>query len=292
MEQTAQGGNKLVLIASDFAEEVVATLVMNKLRGSINVNLIKSPAFGEQRNEILEDLCVSLGGTLISTEKNFSLENATLNDLGRCKKIISTREHTTILEGCGNKEEITKRIAVIKECRKNCDDEYEKNVYLERLTKLQNGVAIIKVGGATDIECNEKKLRIEDALSATKSAIDEGVVIGGGCALIKCYEELSEEIEKHFLSAQKIGAKIVLNSLEAPLRQIAKNCGEDDGVVVNQVKSNKDVNFGYNALNNEFCNLASCGIIDPKKVTRTALQNAVSIASSLLTTECAIVDAD
>lgn len=292
LEQTAQGGKKLVIIATDFAEEVVATLVMNKLRGSINVNLIKSPAFGEQRNEVLEDLCICVGANLISNEKNLTLENASLEDLGQCKKIISTRENTTILEGCGDKEEIEKRIVMIKENKKNCDDEYEKNVFMERLTKMQNGVAIIKVGGATDIECNERKLRIEDALSATKSAIEEGIVIGGGCALIKCIDALNNEIENNYFNTQKIGASIVLKSLESPLRQIAKNCGQDDGVVVDKVKNNKNTSYGFNALTNEFCNLEECGIIDPKKVTRTALQNAVSVSSSLLTTEYAIIDKD
>ncbi len=286
LESIAQNGQKLAIIATDFSEEVVATLVMNKLRGSINVVAIKSPAFGEQKTQILEDIAITTNANLITTEKNITLENTTIQDLGSCKHIIVTKDSTTIIEGNGDKEKIDNRIKNIKSLKQNSNDEYEKKLYLDRLSKMQKGVAIIKVGSATEIELNEKKLRIEDALSATKSAIEEGIVIGGGSALLKCYTELEKAID-NFSEEEKIGGKIVLKTLEAPLRQIAKNCGIDDGVVVEKVK-NANENIGYDALNNEYVDMEKSGIIDPKKVTRCALQNAVSVACSLLTTECSI----
>ena len=289
LEQIAQGGHKIVLIATDYSDDVIASLVMNKLRGSLNVVAVKSFAYGEQKQDILEDFCISIGANLISSEKNNNLENATLQDLGKAKRITITRDSSTIINGCGNKEQIKERISTIKNLKQNCDNDFDVKVYNERLARLQNRVAVIKVGGATDIECSERKLRIEDALSATKSAIEEGVVIGGGCALIKCYKTLENQMQ-NFNENEKIGAKIVLRALQAPLRQIAINCGQDDGVIVNTVLENDDENFGYDAQNNCFTSLQDCGIIDPKKVTRCALLNAISVATSLLTTECAVTE--
>lgn len=289
LEQIAQKGFKLVVFATDFADEVTASLVMNKLRGSLNVVAVKSFAYGEQKQEILEDFCTSIGANLISSEKQIKLENATIQDLGQCKKIVITKDNTTIIGVKGDKQKIQERINLIKSLKSSTENDFDKKVYNERLANLQNCVAIIKVGGATDIECNERKLRIEDALSATKSAIEEGIVIGGGCALIKCYNVLQKSIET-YCENEKIGATIVLKAIESPLRQIAKNCGQDDGVIVNAVKASNDINYGYDAQNNCFISMQNAGIIDPKKVTRCALQNAISVAISLLTTECAIIN--
>lgn len=289
LEQIAQANIKLAIIATDFSEDVIATLVMNKLRGNLNVVAIKSSAFGEQRVEILEDLCACIGANLISIQKNFKLEDVKIQDLGQCKRIIVSKDKTTIIEGKGNKEYIKERINLIKNLKQNSDDDFDKKVYADRLSKMQNGVAIIKVGGATEVEINEKKMRIEDALSATKSAIEEGIVIGGGSALLKCYSMLEEEI-KTFEHEEKLGAQIVLKSLESPLRQIAKNSGLDDGVIITEVKNNKSQKYGYDATKNEFGNLEEKGIIDPKKVTRCALQNAISVACAFLTTECVIAE--
>ena len=289
LEQVVQNGSKIMLIATDFSDEVIASLVMNKLRGSLNVVAVKSFAYGEQRQEILEDFCISIGANLISLEKNTTLENATLQDLGKAKKVSVTRGSTTIVKGQGDKDKIAERINYIKQCKSSCESDFDKKVYDERLSKLQNGIAVIKVGGATDVETNERMLRIEDALSATKSAIEEGVVIGGGCALIKCKNELEEAL-KDFNDNEKIGATIVLNAIQEPLRQIAKNCGQDDGVIVNTIMQNSDEDFGYDAQNNTFTSMQKAGIIDPKKVTKCALLNALSVATSLLTTECAVTE--
>ena len=289
LEQIAQNGHKLLIVATDYSEEVIAALVMNKLRGSINVAAVKSFAFGAQKQEILEDFCISVGANLISLEKNIELENAKIEDLGKAKKAIITRDSTTILNGDCDKKAIETRINAIKERKKQCDNDFETKVYSERLARLQNCAGVIKVGGATDVEISEKKLRIEDALSATKSAIEEGIVIGGGSAFIKCAKVLEEQLS-FMPNEEQIGAKIVLKAIEAPLRQIAKNACIDDGVVINEIKNNSQKDYGYDALKNTYCNLEEKGIIDPKKVTRCALQNAVSVATSLLTTECAIIN--
>ncbi len=288
LEQCVQSNIKLGIIATDFSEEVVASLVMNKLRGGLNVVAIKSAAFGEQRQEILQDLCINIGAKLISSEQNIKLEDACLDHLGKCKKLECGKDYTTIIEGAGDKENIKERIANIKQLKDICEDDYEIKVYQERIAKLQKGVAIIKVGGATETELIERKMRIEDALSATKSAIEEGVVIGGGCALSKCKTILQDAMQ-NFSENEKIGASIVLNALDAPLKQIALNCEKDAGVIAEKVALS-DINIGYDAECDQICNLEEKGIIDPKKVTRVALQNAISVSISLLGSECLITE--
>lgn len=289
LETSIQNNLKLAIIAPDFNEEVIATLVMNKLRGSINIVAIKTPPFSDNNKDILEDLCLNVGANLISKEKNLNLENITLSDLGKCKKLTVTASTSTIIEGCGDNNLINQRITQIEELKKKATSDFDKKLYTERIAKLKNSVAIIKVGGLTDVENTEKKLRIEDALSATRSAIAEGVVIGGGCALIKCKKYVQNEIN-NLNNNEKIGAKIVLSALEYPLRQIARNGNLDDGVILEKIESNNSETFGFNALTNTFGDLEEFGIIDPKKVTRCALQNAVSVASTLLTSTCAIIN--
>lgn len=289
LEKVAQNNGKLAIIAPEFSEEVIATLVVNKLRGSLNIVTIKSPAFGEQRHEIMSDLCVICGANYISLELNKALEDVDVCDLGSCKQLIVTKDSTTIVEGKGEDVLIKDRIELIKALIKDCTNEYEKKVYKNRLGKLAGGVAVIKVGATTEIEMNEKKLRLEDALSATKSAIEEGTVIGGGCAYIKtipCVLDLIKTLD----TDEKTGAKIVFEALSAPLKQIAENSGYNGAVVLEKVMANGDANFGFDALNGVHCNLREKGILDPKKVTRSALENAVSVVSTLLTTECIVCE--
>ena len=291
LEKVASVNGKLAIIAPDFSEEVIATLVVNKLRGSLNVVTIKSPAFGEQRHEILVDYCTLVGANYISLELNKPIENTELIDLGTCKQLIVTKDNTTIIEGKGENELIENRIEMIKELQSECNDELDKKIYLDRLAKLKSIVAVIKVGATTEIELNEKKLRIEDALSATKSAIQEGTVIGGGCAYIKTIPSVQNLIDT-LDGDEKTGAKILLSSLYAPINQIAENSGYNGGVVAQTIE-NSDINFGFDALKGVYTNLREAGIVDPKKVTRTALENAVSVATTLLTTDaivCNVID--
>ncbi len=290
LEKVAQNNGKLAIIAPDYSEEVIATLVVNKLRGSLNIVTIKSPAFGEQRHEIMSDLCILCGANYISNELNKTLEDTDISDLGSCKQLIVTKDTTTIVEGKGEDVLIKDRIALIKALQKDCTNDYEKKLYQTRLTKLAGGVAVIKVGATTEIEMNEKKLRLEDALSATKSAIEEGTVIGGGCAYIKTIPSVVKLIDT-LNGDEKTGASIVLNALSAPLKQIAENSGFSGEVVLEKVSQNQaDLNYGFDALNGVFCSLRDCGILDPKKVTRSALENAVSVVSTLLTTECIVCE--
>lgn len=293
LEQVVKQGIKLVIIADDFENEVLATLVLNKLRGSFGCVAVKAPAFGDRRKAILQDIAVLTGATLITDELGLSLNQANINHLGRAKLVKVTSGDTTIVEGYGNKEEIETRKQSIKAQIENTQSEYDKEKLQERLAKLAGGVAVISVGAATEVEMKEKKLRLEDALSATKAATLEGIVSGGGLALLSCKKSV-ETLVQSLNDDEKLGAEIVLKTLDAPIIQICKNAGQNGEEILKKIYKhniNKDVfDVGYNALTDEFVNMIECGIIDPTKVTRSALQNASSVSATLLTTECLVAE--
>lgn len=289
IEQVVKNGLKLVIIADDFEQEVTATLVLNKLKGVFNCVAVKAPGFGGRRKEMLEDIAVLTNGQVISEDIGLEVKDATLNMLGRAKLVTVDKDNTTIIGGAGKQTDIESRIAGIKEQIKNTTSSYDKEKLQERLAKLAGGVAVINVGAATEIEMQEKKHRIEDALAATKAAVEEGTVPGGGVALLTILEKVKKATES-YEGDYKTGANAVIKALESPMRQIATNSGVDGGVVINTIKSQKSSTFGYDALNDTYVDMVKAGIIDPTKVTRTALQNAASIAASLLTTECLVAD--
>jgi len=279
----------LVIIAEDVEGEALSTLVLNKLRGTLESIAIKAPGFGDRRKAMLQDIAILTGGVVISEEVGLTLENVSLNDLGRADMVKVRKDDTIIVGGKGDDKNIKDRIKQIKGQIENTTSEYEKETLQERLAKLAGGVAVIKVGAATETELKEKKHRIEDALSATRAAVEEGIVPGGGVTLLrakKAIEPLLEELE----GDEKIGAKVVYQALEAPIRQIAKNAGVDGAIIIDRVLAKDEPSYGYDALNNEFVDMFEKGIIDPAKVTRSAVQNAASIASMLLTTEVLVVD--
>ena len=288
LEALMQQSGKLVIIADDIEGEALSTLVLNKLRGVLNVVAVKAPGYGDRRKEMLQDIAILTGGEVITSELGLELKDTKIEQLGRAKQIKVEKENTIIIDGAGNKEEIAERVKQIKAQIEDTKSSFDKEKYQERLAKLAGGVAVIQVGAATEVEMKDKKLRVEDALSATKAAVEEGIVAGGGTAYINIIPKV-EALVKELQEDEKLGAKIVLKALEEPVKQIARNAGLEPAVILEKVKSNAE-GIGFDAANEEYVDMKKAGIVDPTKVTRSALQNAASIASMVLTTESIVTD--
>jgi len=289
LEPVVKAGKKMIIIAEDVEGDALATLLVNRLRGNFNCVCVKAPGFGDRRKEMLQDIAILTGGTMISSQLNMELTDATLNDLGRARQVVVTKDNTTIVDGAGSAEDIKARANSIRAAIATTTSDYDREKLQERLAKLSGGVAVIKVGAQTEVAMKEQKLRVEDALNATRAAVEEGIVAGGGTAQVNAIAAV-EKLIAHLSGDEKTGARIVATALQAPIRQIAENAGVDGSVVYEKIRNSKKVGFGYNAYTEQYVDMIAAGIVDPTKVTRSSLENAASIAACVLTTESLVTD--